>query len=88
MVFKEVPVRMMAAELSAWYHALFSWRKKTALKTNDMAFSYHNASGYMNMTFGFTLAFLVEIVGVHLLLSQWNVVAALVVTTLSVYAAV
>ena len=78
----------MATELSVWYYALFSWRKKTALKTNDVAFSYHNAGGYMNMMLGFTLTFLVEIVGIYLLLSQWNVVAAIVVTTLSVYAAV
>lgn len=85
---KEVPARMMAAELSVWYYALISWRKKPVAKPDEAAFSYHKAGGYMNMMLGLALAFPVEIVGVHLLLSQWSVVAAIVVTALSVYAAV
>ena len=40
------------------------------------------------MMLGLGLAFPVEIIGVHLLLSQWSVVAACVATMLSVYAAV
>lgn len=85
---KEVPARVMAAELSVWYYALFSWRKRPATKSGEAVFGYHNAGGYMNMMLGLALAFPVEVVGVHLLLSQWSVVAAIVVTALSVYAAV
>lgn len=41
-----------------------------------------------NMMLGLGLAFPVEIVAMHMLLSQWNVAVAIVVTLLSVYAAV
>lgn len=54
----------------------------------ERAFTYHNAGGCMSMMVGLALAFPVEIVGVHLLISQWSVVAACVVTALSVYAAI
>ncbi len=88
LVRKEIPARMMAAELSVWYYALFSWRKKPTAKPGEATFSYHNAGGYMNMMLGLALAFPVEIMGVHLLLSQWSGVAAIIVTALSAYAAV
>lgn len=85
---KEAPARMMAAELSVWYYALFSWRKKLTVKPSETMFSYHNAGGYMNMMLGLGLAFPVEILAVHMLLLQWSVIAAMIVTLLSIYAAV
>lgn len=88
LVRKELPARMMAAELGVWYYALISWRKKPSVEADDKAYSYHNASGYMSVMLGFGLAFPVEIVAVHMLLSQWNATVAIVVTLLSVYAAV
>ena len=88
LVRKELPARMMAAELGVWYYALFSWRQKPSVEADDKAYSYHNAGGYMSVMLGFGLAFPVEIVAVHMLLSQWNATVAIVVTLLSVYAAV
>lgn len=88
LVRKDTPASMAAAELSVWYYALLSWRKKPYALSDEKAFSYHNAGGYMNMMLGLALAFPVEIIGVHILISQWNIVAACVVTVLSVYAAV
>lgn len=88
LVRKDVPASMAAAELSVWYYALFSWRKKPHVLPGEKGFTYHNAGGYMNMMLGLALAFPVEIVGVHLLVSQWSVVVACVVTALSVYAAI
>ena len=41
-----------------------------------------------NMMLGLGLAFPVEIIAMHMLLSQWNVAVAIVVTLLSVYVAV
>ena len=41
----------------------------------------------MSMMLGLGLAFPVEIVAMHMLLSQWNVAVAMVVTLLSLYAA-
>lgn len=88
LVRKDAPASMAAAELSVWHYALFSWRKKPYVLPSERAFSYHNAGGYMNMMLGLALAFPVEIVGVHILVSQWSVIAACVVTALSVYAAI
>lgn len=88
LVRKELPARMMAAELGVWYYALISWRKKPSVEADDKAYSYHNAGGYMSVMLGLGLAFPVEIVAVHMLLSQWNATVAMVVTLLSVYAAV
>lgn len=88
LVHKETPARMMAAELSVWYYALFSWRKRPSIEVGEKAFSYHNAGGYMNMMLGLGLAFPVEIVAMHMLLAQWSVAAATVATLLSAYAAI
>ncbi|WP_302961466.1 hypothetical protein [uncultured Adlercreutzia sp.] len=88
LVRKDVAANMTAAELAVWYYALLSWRKKPYVLSGARAFSYHNAGDYMNMMLGLALAFPVEIVAVHLLVSQWSVPAAIVVTALSVYAAI
>ncbi len=88
LVRKDAPASMAAAELSVWYYVLLSWGRKPYVLPGEKAFSYHNAGGYMNMMLGLTLAFPVEIVGVHLLLSQWSVAAACVVTALSIYAVI
>ena len=87
LVRRELPARMMAAELGVWYYALLSWRKKPSVEADDRAYSYHNAGGYMSMMLGLGLAFPVEIVAMHMFLSQWNVAVAMVVTLLSLYAA-
>ncbi|MCI9627719.1 MAG: hypothetical protein HFJ64_00560 [Eggerthellaceae bacterium] len=88
LVRKDAPASMAAAELSVWYYALRSWRRKSYVLPGESAFSYHNAGGYMNMMLGLALAFPVEIIGVHILISQWSVAVACVVTALSVYAAI
>jgi len=88
LVRKDTPASMTAAELSVWYYALLSWRKKPYVLPGEKAFSYHNAGGYMNMMLGLALAFPVEIVGVHMLVSQWSIAVAFAVTALSVYAVV
>ena len=88
LVRKDVAANMTAAELAVWYYALLSWRKKPYVLSGERAFSYHNAGGYMNMMLGLALAFPVEIIAVHLLVSQWSVIAASIITALSVYAAI
>lgn len=85
---KEAAAGVTSAELGVWYYALLSWRKGPYALPGEKTFSYHNAGGYMNVMLGLALAFPVEIVAVHLLLSQWSAAAAVVVTALSVYAAV
>lgn len=88
LVRKEMAARMMAAELSVWYYALLSWRRNPSIEAGGEAYSYHNAGGYMGMMLGLGLAFPVEIVAVHMLIAQWSVATATIVTLLSVYAAI
>ena len=88
LVRKDAPASMAAAELSVWYYALLSWRKRSYVLPGEKTFSYHNAGGYMNMMLGLALAFPVEIIGVHMLVSQWSIAAACLVTALSVYSVV
>ncbi len=88
LVRKDTAANMTAAELSVWCYALLSWRKKPYALPGEREFGYHNAGGYMNMMLGLALAFPAEIVAVHLLVSQWSVPAAIVITALSAYAAV
>lgn len=88
LVRKDAAANMTSAELSVWYYALLSWRKRPYALPGEREFSYHNAGGYTNMMLGLALAFPVEIVAVHLLVSQWSVPAAIVITALSAYAAV
>lgn len=85
---KDLPASMTAAELSVWYYALLSWRRKPYVLPGEKGFTYHNAGGYMSMMIGLSLAFPVEIVGIHILVSQWSVVAACVITAFSVYAVI
>lgn len=87
LVRKDTPASMTAAELSVWYYALLSWRKRLLALPGETCFSYHNAGGYMNAILGLALAFPVEIIAVHLLVSRWSVPAAIIITLLSVYAA-
>lgn len=88
LVRKDAAASITSAELSVWYYALLSWRKKPYALPDEKIFSYHNAGGYMNMMLGLGLAFPAEIVAVHLLLAQWNAVAAVAATALSLYAAI
>lgn len=88
LVRKDAPASMAAAELSVWHYALMSWRKKPYVLPGEKAFSYHDAGGYMNMMIGLALAFPIEVIGVHVLLSQWSAAAAWAVTALSIYAAI
>lgn len=88
LVRKDGPASMTAAERSMWYYVLFSWQKKPYVLPGEKTLSYHNVGRYMNMMLGLALAFPGEIIGVHMLVSQWSIVAAFVVTTLSVYAVV
>lgn len=88
LVRQDAAANIASAELSVWYYALLSWRKKSYTLPGEKAFPYHNVGGYMNMMLGLGLAFPVEIVAAHLLLAQWNMMVAVAATALSLYAAI
>ncbi|MGI6104952.1 MAG: hypothetical protein ACOYD7_02015 [Raoultibacter sp.] len=77
--------KLMSMELSTMYYALFTWKKKATEMPGVKNFSYHVKSGYSSLIAVLIGASVVEIIAMHILLSQWNPGAALVVTILSLY---
>lgn len=73
---------LFATELSVFYYGLISWRKRQ-LKAYE--FSYHKTAS-TRMTLGvFIGLIIIEAVAVHLLLQGWSVIAAWILTGLSIY---
>lgn len=72
----------MAAELSVPYYC-FGMRKQRDLKAEE--FSYHKKSGTTTVLWAFLMIILVETFVMHLLLSLWSILAAWILTILSLY---
>lgn len=72
-------------EIAMIYYALFSWRR-SAQEMPGEAFSYHKNSGYSAFMAGMMLVVPVEVIVMHLLVSQWSEAAAWILTSLSLYA--
>jgi hypothetical protein len=76
------------SELATFYYAFFSWRAKPHVPAGAQAFSIHRRSG-VALLFGlFAGVGLIETAVVHLVIAKWSVVAAWVLTGLSVYGSV
>ena len=76
--------KLLGSELATAYYALFSWKKQPLVSQGATAFTYHK-SGYVTVIGTIICLMPVEIVIVHLLVSQWSLAAATVLTILSVY---
>lgn len=77
--------RLLAAELSIFYYALFSWRAKPYVAPGAQPFSLHKKSGHADLLYILAFASTMEIVPLHLLLHHWSPLAAWIVTSLSLY---
>mgnify|MGYP000241723230 CR=1 FL=1 len=73
---------VLTTEIAVIYYCFISWKKRI-LQENE--FSYHNKSTSVSVILGFILVILIETFTLHHLLSKWNVIAAWVLTFLSVY---
>jgi len=80
--------RMLAAEISVLYYALFTWRAKPHIPKRAQAFSIHRQSGQVELLAGLAMACVLEIVPVHLVLHRWSPVAAWIATALGLYSAI
>lgn len=76
--------KLAANELVMIYYALFSWKR--SVQQQNESFTYHKSGGYTAFVAGMLLVAPVETIAVHLLVMQWNTVAAWVLTALSLYA--
>ncbi|WP_425391270.1 hypothetical protein [Ekhidna sp.] len=73
---------LFATELSVFYYGLFAWRKRK-LSTNE--YSYHQSASTRMVLGVFIFLIIIEAVAVHLLLQSWSIIAAWILTGLSIY---
>ena len=84
-LFPKKMVMPLATEIAVFYFGFFQWRKK---KLDSNEFSYHQDSATQTLLFSVIGLVAVEMITVHLLLSEWNPTISWVFTVLSIYSAV
>lgn len=78
--------RAASLELTVEWYLLRSWKREPDVPEGYRAFSYHK-SGYVALVGVLCAVMIVEAAAVHMLVAQWSVLAACVLTVLSVYTA-
>jgi len=74
---------VMAFELSAIVYAFFKWRSNNG----ERSFTYHKKNGSTLLLGLFLFLLGAETAGIHVLIAQWNVTVAWVLTAASIYVA-
>lgn len=74
-----------AAEIAVIYYGFINWRTRT-IEINE--FTYHKKSGTPALFGAFIFIVATDTVAIHFLLARWNIVAAWVLTFLSIYTAI
>ena len=74
--------RAAAFEIAVLYYAFFKWRGE---KPEENLFTYHRETGVLALLSIFIFLVLAETVALHLIIANWNAVAAWILTALSVY---
>ncbi|SFC71587.1 hypothetical protein SAMN04488168_10890 [Bacillus sp. 491mf] len=85
-VSKSVGVNVFLSECKLFYYALFSWRKK--VRTGSEVFTYHKKTGAIAFYIMLIHATLIESIGFHYFLHQWNPVVAWILLILNIYAVI
>lgn len=73
-----------ATEIAVFYYGFISWKTRTP-QVNE--FTYHKNSGTPTLFYAFIFIIAIETFVIHFLLTQWSMVAAWVLTSLSTYTA-
>ncbi|SDY88062.1 hypothetical protein [Bacillus sp. 166amftsu] len=76
-------VNVIVTECKLFYYALFSWRTK--MPESQHVFSYHKKTGAIPFYIMLIHATLIESIGFHYLLHQWNPVLAWILLILNIY---
>ena len=74
-----------ATEVAVFYYGFINWKTK---EINENEFAYHKNSGTTALFGGFIMIIGIETVALHFLLARWSIVAAWVLSALSVYTAI
>ncbi|MCM3737246.1 hypothetical protein M3215_15925 [Bacillus cytotoxicus] len=83
-VSENVAVNVLLSECKLLYYALFSWGKKAP--TGSGMFTYHKKTGSIAFYIMIIHGTLLESIGFHYFLHQWNPVVAWVLLILNIYA--
>lgn len=76
-------VNVIVTECKLFYYALFSWRTK--MPESQHVFSYHKKTGAIPFYIMLIHATLIESIGFHYLLHQWNEVVAWILLVVNIY---
>ncbi|WP_144507556.1 hypothetical protein [Bacillus mycoides] len=79
-------VNIILTECKLLYYAFLSWREKVL--ENEFTYSYHKKTGAIGVYIMFIHATLIESIGFHYLLHQWNPAIAWILLILNIYAMV
>jgi hypothetical protein len=77
--------KLLTAEMSILYYALFSWRAKPSVASDARAFSIHKQVGHADLLGALAIPCALEILPVHLILKHWSPALAWIATGLSMY---
>jgi hypothetical protein len=77
--------RALATEVSMLYYGLLGWGRPRSTDAQATAVSYHRECGYGAIVAVLLFVVLVEVVAVHNFVASWSVVAAWVLSLLSLY---
>lgn len=78
-------IYVFLSELTMFYYALFCWKKKVKIPEGK-PFTYHKKTSVMAVYIMLIHATVLESVGLHYVLHQWNEIAAYILLFLNVYA--
>jgi hypothetical protein len=77
-------LQVFFSEFSMFYYSLFSWKKNVSL-SSEMSFTYHKKTSSTALYFMLIHATVLESVGLHYFLHQWNEVVSYILLALNVY---
>jgi len=72
-------------DLSVWYYAFFSWRKKPYVRGDSASFSYHTESNWLVIVMVVSKLLIMEGAVIHILLMQWSHLAAWILSLGNLY---
>uniref|UniRef100_UPI0040488F53 hypothetical protein n=2 Tax=Roseivirga sp. TaxID=1964215 RepID=UPI0040488F53 len=75
--------KVFATEISIFHYALFGWKKQT--EAPSLHFTYHKENGYVAFMTVIAFALIAETTIFHIWLSSWSIVAAWILTGISIY---
>ena len=75
---------IFATEASMFYYAFGGWGKQKEIN-NQTYFTYHKESAYFSFAWVILFMVVVETIALHFALSLWSIIAAWILTALSVY---